>query len=227
MICGIDEAGRGPLAGPVCAAAVVLPEIFPRDTLDDSKRLGKRRREEAAAMIYAKASAWGIGWATHSEIDKVNILEASLLAMMRAFHAMMEEADEAFLREMLKAPRFEVIVDGNRKPSIPCPKRDAFSYDGDFSCRTLVKADAQVPEVMAASILAKTTRDALMCDFALMYPSYGYEKHKGYPTKEHIRILKMVGPSPIQRLTFSYGEKGKQKGPARARKHGCTSDSTR
>jgi ribonuclease HII len=207
MICGIDEAGRGPLAGPVCAAAVVLPENFPRDILDDSKKLNKRRREEAAALIYARASAWGIGWATHTEIDRVNILRASLLAMMRAFHAMMEEADEAFLREMLKAPSFEVIVDGNRKPDIPCPKRDAFSYDGDFSCRALVKADAQTPEVMAASILAKTTRDALMCDFASMYPFYGYEKHKGYPTKEHIAALKRLGPSPIQRLTFSY--KGK------------------
>jgi ribonuclease HII len=204
MICGIDEAGRGPLAGPVCAAAVVLPADFPRDILDDSKKLNERRRDEAAALIYARASAWGIGWATHTEIDKVNILQASLLAMMRAFHAMMEEADEAFLQEMLKAPRFEVIVDGNRNPGIPCPKRDAFSYDGDFSCRALVKADAQVPEVMAASILAKTTRDALMCDFASMYPSYGYEKHKGYPTKEHIAALKRLGPSPIQRLTFSY-----------------------
>ncbi|MDR0684463.1 MAG: ribonuclease HII [Spirochaetaceae bacterium] len=214
MICGIDEAGRGPLAGPVCAAAVVLPESFPRGMLNDSKRLGRRRREEAAALIYEKASAWGIGWATHSEIDKVNILQASLLAMMRAFHAMMEEADEAFLREMLEAPCFDVIVDGNRNPGIPCPKRDAFSYDGDFSCRTLVKADAQVPEVMAASILAKTTRDALMCDFALMYPDYGYEKHKGYPTKQHIVILEKIGPSPIQRLTFRYGERRKQKGPA-------------
>ena len=213
MICGIDEAGRGPLAGPVCAAAVVLPGDFPRGILDDSKKLGKRRREKAAAIIYGNASAWGIGWATHSEIDKVNILQASLLAMMRAFHAMMEEADEAFLHEMLASPRFEVIVDGNSNPGIPCPKRDAFSYDGDFSCRTLVKADAQVAEVMAASILAKTTRDALMCDFALMYPAYGYEKHKGYPTKEHIAILKRVGPSPIQRLTFRYGEKGKLKGP--------------
>lgn len=213
MICGIDEAGRGPLAGPVCAAAVVLPGDFPRGILNDSKRLSKRRREEAADVIYAKASAWGIGWATHSEIDKVNILQASLLAMMRAFHAMMEEADEAFLREMLRSPGFEVIVDGNRKPDIPCPKRDAFSYDGDFSCRTLVKADAQVPEVMAASILAKTTRDALMCDFALMYPDYGYEKHKGYPTKQHIVILEKIGPSPIQRLTFRYGKKGKHKGP--------------
>ncbi|MDR2343038.1 MAG: ribonuclease HII [Spirochaetaceae bacterium] len=207
MICGIDEAGRGPLAGPVCAAAVVLPEDFPRGILGDSKKLSERRREEAAELIYGKASAWGVGWATHSEIDKVNILRASLLAMMRAFHAMMEEADEAFLRKMLDAPRFEVIVDGNHSPDIPCPKRDAFSYDGDFSCRALVKADAQVHEVMAASILAKTMRDALMRDFALMYPAYGYEKHKGYPTKEHIEALKKVGPSPIQRLTFAYGEK--------------------
>ncbi|MDR3355653.1 MAG: ribonuclease HII [Spirochaetaceae bacterium] len=212
MICGIDEAGRGPLAGPVCAAAVVLPPDFPREVLNDSKKLTERRREEASALIYSKASAWGIGWATHTEIDKVNILQASLLAMMRAFHAMMEEADETFLHEMLASPRFEVIVDGNRRPDIPCPRRDAFSYDGDFSCRALVKADAEVPEVMAASILAKTTRDALMCDFALMYPAWGYEKHKGYPTKGHIAALKRLGPSPIQRMTFSYAGKGKPGG---------------
>jgi ribonuclease HII len=204
MVCGIDEAGRGPLAGPVCAAAVVLPDTFPLDILNDSKKLSEQRRREAAELIYAKASAWGIGWATHTEIDSVNILQASLLAMMRAFHALMEEADEAFLSMMLGAPCFEVIVDGNRIPDIPCPKRDAFSYNGDFSCRAMVKADAKVPEVMAASILAKTTRDALMCDFALMYPDYGYEKHKGYPTKEHIAALKKFGPSSIQRMTFSY-----------------------
>jgi ribonuclease HII len=204
MVCGIDEAGRGPLAGPVCAAAVVLPDDFPRNILNDSKKLSERRREEAAEIIYSKASAWGIGWATHTEIDRVNILQASLLAMMRAFHAMMAEANEAFLREMLQAPNFEVIVDGNRRPDIPCPKREAFSYEGDFSCRALVKADTLVPEVMAASILAKTTRDALMRDFALMYPLYGYEKHKGYPTKEHIAALKRNGPSPVQRVTFGY-----------------------
>jgi ribonuclease HII len=207
MICGIDEAGRGPLAGPVCAAAVVLPAGFPRDILRDSKKLTERKREAAAEIIYAQAAAWGIGWATHTEIDKVNILQASLLAMRRAFHAMMEEADGEFLSGMLKAPSFEVIVDGNRLPEIPCPKRDAFSYEGAFSCRALVKADALLPEVMAASILAKTTRDALMRDFAAMYPAWGYEKHKGYPTKAHIEALKKNGPSPIQRLTFSYDGK--------------------
>jgi ribonuclease HII len=204
MICGIDEAGRGPLAGPVCAAAVVLPADFPLDILNDSKKLSERKRESAAALIYGKASAWGIGWATHTEIDKMNILQASLLAMMRAFHAMMEEADEFFLNEMLKTPSFEVIVDGVQCPVIPCPKREAFSYEGAFSCRALVKADAKIHEVMAASILAKTTRDALMRDFAVMYPDWGYEKHKGYPTKDHIAALKKIGPSPIQRLTFHY-----------------------
>ncbi|MDR2796058.1 MAG: ribonuclease HII [Spirochaetaceae bacterium] len=212
MICGIDEAGRGPLAGPVCAAAVVLPDDFPRDILNDSKKLGGHALEKAAALIYTRASAWGIGWATHTEIDKVNILQASLLAMMRAFHAMMEEADEVFLRGMLQTSSFEVIVDGNCNPGIPCPKRGAFSYEGDFSCRALIKADTLVPEVMAASILAKTTRDALMRDFALMYPAYGYEKHKGYPTKDHIAVLKRIGPSPIQRMTFAYEGKGGRDG---------------
>ncbi|MDR1256757.1 MAG: ribonuclease HII [Spirochaetaceae bacterium] len=204
MICGIDEAGRGPLAGPVCAAAVVLSSGFPLDSLDDSKKMSAGKREAAAALIYENAAAWGIGWATHTEIDKVNILQASLLAMMRAFHSLMEEADEAFLRDMLASPVFEVIVDGNSLPDIPCPKRDAFSYNGAFSCRALVKADALIPEVMAASILAKTTRDALMCDFAAMFPAYGYEKHKGYPTRAHIAALKKFGPSPIQRTSFNY-----------------------
>jgi ribonuclease HII len=204
VICGIDEAGRGPLAGPVCAAAVVLPDDFPRDILNDSKKLTERKREKAATFIYERASAWGIGWATHSEIDKINVLQASLLAMRRAFHALMEEADEAFLSELLKAASFELIVDGNRLPDIPCPKRDAFSYEGDFSLRALVKADTLIPEVMAASILAKTTRDALMRDFAVIYPAWGYEKHKGYPSKAHIEALKKNGPSPIQRITFNY-----------------------
>jgi ribonuclease HII len=182
----------------------VLPASFPREVLRDSKKLSPKKREAAAIVIYRHAAAWGIGWATHTEIDRINILQASLLAMKRAFHAMMEEADDAFLAELLKAPCFELIADGNRNPDIPCPKRDAFAYEGRFSCRALVKADALVPEVMAASILAKTTRDALMCDFAAKYPAYGYDRHKGYPTGEHIAILKKVGSSPIQRLSFNY-----------------------
>ncbi|GHU43972.1 ribonuclease HII [Spirochaetia bacterium] len=202
MICGIDEAGRGPLAGPVCAAAVVLSDDFPVEILNDSKKLSGAKRERAALIIYEKAAAWGIGWSTHEEIDKINILQASLLAMKRAFHAMMEEADDLFLDSLLKAGEFEVIADGNANPDIPCPKRDAFAYEGNFSCKTLVKADAKIHAVMAASIIAKTTRDALMTDFALMYPEYGYEKHKGYPTKAHIGIIEKLGPSPIQRLSF-------------------------
>ncbi|MDR1363777.1 MAG: ribonuclease HII [Spirochaetaceae bacterium] len=204
MICGVDEAGRGPLAGPVCAAAVVLPDDFPRDVLNDSKKLSERKRETAAALIYRKASAWGIGWAGHTEIDSINILQASLLAMTRAFNAMIKDADEPFLAEMLKAPSFEVVIDGCHCPAISCPKHDSVLYAGAFSCRALVKADAQIPEVMAASILAKTARDAIMRNFAVMYPDWGYEKHKGYPTKGHVAVLKRIGPSPIQRLTFHY-----------------------
>jgi ribonuclease HII len=124
--------------------------------------------------------------------------------MTRAFQVMMEKAGKSFLNDMLKAPFFEVVTDGVHCPNIPCPKRDVFSYEGVFSCRALVKADAQVPEVMAASILAKTARDALMRDFAVKYPDWGYERHKGYPTKAHIAALKKMGPSPIQRLTFHY-----------------------
>jgi ribonuclease HII len=202
LICGIDEAGRGPLAGPVCAAAVVLPSDFPTNILNDSKVLSEKKREDAAALIYEKAQAWGIGWATNEEIDKINILQASLLAMRRAFHRMMEEADDAFLSAMLQSKKFDVIVDGNVNPDVPCPARDAFSYNGKFSCSTLVKADAKVHEVMAASILAKTARDGLMMDIAKMFPQYGYEKHKGYPTKYHVAKIKEFGPSPIQRMTF-------------------------
>ena len=189
MICGLDEAGRGPLAGPVCAAAVILPADFPLDLLDDSKKLNAARREEAMRVIYLRARAWGIGWASPAEIDRLNIHHASLLAMRRAF---LEMAASGGFSASTGFPPLSGIADGKFVPELPIP------------CRALVKADAQVPEVMAASILAKTARDRTMERYSWLYPEYGYEKHKGYPTEEHYRRLAIYGPSPIQRMRFRW-----------------------
>jgi ribonuclease HII len=183
MHCGLDEAGRGPLAGPVCAAAVVLPPDFPVSCLKDSKKLSPAQREKARVRICAGALGWGIGWASETEIDALNILQASLLAMKRAFEAMVARWSGEF--ELAEA-----VVDGLYVPDLSIP------------CRAVVKADSLVPEVMAASILAKTARDALMERYARLYPEYGYEKHKGYPTKEHKEAIARYGPSPIQRRSF-------------------------
>ena len=193
MICGIDEAGRGPLAGPVCAAAVILSEDFPKYFLDDSKKLSPSLREELAALIYSKALAWGIGWASAGEIDEINILKASLLAMKRAFEQML--ISKAIAKSGLPES-IEVIVDGLYVPDISMPSA------ARGSCRALVKADAKIPEVMAASILAKTTRDQEMDRYSDLYPEYGYDTHKGYPTAAHRAAIARYGPSPIQRMTF-------------------------
>ncbi|MDR1248547.1 MAG: ribonuclease HII [Treponema sp.] len=184
MICGLDEAGRGPLAGPVCAAAVVLSADFPLGLLGDSKKLSQAKREAARSVIMEAALGWGIGWASHVEIDEINILQASLLAMRRAYEAMLAAYPG------LAALDLEAIVDGLHVPALPVP------------CRALVRADAQIPEVMAASILAKTERDREMDRYAALYPRYGYEKHRGYPTKAHREAILRWGPSPIQRLKF-------------------------
>ena len=187
FLCGIDEAGRGPLAGPVSAAAVILSENFPVWLLDDSKKLSPAVREELKIIICSGALAWGIGWATEAEIDGINILKASLLAMKRAFFALTwnEEREPA---------NIHVIVDGLFVPDIPVP------------CKPVVKADSSVPEVMAASILAKTARDRLMEYYGIFYPEYGFENHKGYPTKAHREAIHRWGPSPIQRLSFNCKE---------------------
>jgi ribonuclease HII len=212
MLCGIDEAGRGPLAGPVCAAAVALPADFPVNLLDDSKKLSQKRREEVRGVIVERALAWGVGWATHAEIDSINILRASLLAMRRAFDFLFTavpkgEAGQwpACLEKELPfglpftdaaiPPGLEVIVDGNHAPEL--------SIRGlPVHCKPMVKADASIHEVMAASILAKTARDELMDHYSKLYPQYGYDRHKGYPTAEHRRLVLEFGPSPIQRKTF-------------------------
>jgi len=187
LLCGFDEAGRGPLAGPVSAAAVILPEDFPFELLNDSKKLSPAAREKARCAICSGALAWGIGWASPSEIDEINILKASLLAMKRAFQAMIAANDIP--------GTIHAIADGLFVPDIPAP------------CEPLVKADSLVPAVMAASILAKTARDRLMEYYAIFYPEYGYEKHKGYPTKAHREAIQLYGPSPIQRMSFRYVDK--------------------
>jgi ribonuclease HII len=201
MVCGIDEAGRGPLAGPVCAAVVVLPDDFPDSLLNDSKKLKPQQRETARRIITEKALAWGVAWATHTEIDAINILQASLLAMQRAFNGMLDGAGpwpdkletEIPFGKMISGglpPGLTAIVDGLYSPAISIP------------CTPLVKADAQIREVMAASILAKTARDQLMEYYGGLYPQYGYEQHKGYPTQKHRKLVQQYGPSPIQRHTF-------------------------
>jgi len=187
LICGIDEAGRGPLAGPVCAAAVILGENFPLDLLNDSKKLTAAKRSEARSVICKESLTWGIGWASHTEIDEINILQASLLAMKRAFEDLLKNVGGAGVP---LPDGITAIADGNFKPAINIP------------CTAMVKADAKVPEVMAASILAKTERDIYMDEMAKLYPLYSYEKHKGYPTKLHREAYFKHGPSPIQRLTF-------------------------
>ena len=179
LLCGLDEAGRGPLAGPVCAASVILPEQFPFEILDDSKKLSPAARERTRIVICRQAVAWGIGWASAAEIDEINIHKASLLAMKRAFEAM-----------RFHSPLIRAVADGLFVPDISIP------------CEPLVKADSLVPSVMAASILAKTARDRLMEYYGLFYPEYGYEKHKGYPTKAHREAILRWGPSPIQRMSF-------------------------
>jgi len=189
-LCGIDEAGRGPLAGPVYAGAVVLPVDFPLDLLADSKALSASRREEAFALIAAKAT-WAVDWASPSEIDSLNILGATFLAMDRAWRALLGRLEAAGL-----PPPLEVLVDGNRAPSLgEGPTRP-------LKLGTLVRGDSLVPAIMAASIAAKVARDRAMERFDWLYPGYGYARHKGYPTRDHRERVLALGPSPIQRASF-------------------------
>ena len=189
VICGLDEAGRGPLAGPVTAAAVILPPDFPVELLNDSKKLSAKKRGTLEILIKEKAVAWAVSSVDEKEIDRINILRASLLAMKQAFESLYER-----LYEKLPDPRpaIECIADGTFCPEVGVP------------CTALVRADSIVPEVMAASVLAKTERDRIMCAYAKLYPAYGYERHKGYPTLEHRTLCRKLGPSPIQRMSFSY-----------------------
>ena len=183
---GFDEAGRGSLAGPVVAGAVILPSDFPVELLNDSKKLSEKKRLCAEEVI-KRTAYWGIGIVDHKKIDEINILQASLLAMKLAY----EDLQTRFLNES-PGSQINGITDGNFIPDVP------------FECRAEPKADAKYPCVMAASIIAKTCRDRIMLEYDKMYPEYGYAKHKGYPTPAHKKICRQLGPSPIQRLTFKY-----------------------
>jgi ribonuclease HII len=175
-ICGIDEAGRGPLAGPVVAAAVILPRKGRPKGLDDSKQLTAEAREELATKIRA-VSIVAVGVASVEEIDTLNILRASHLAMRRAFHALSEVPVAA-------------IVDGNMAPDLPCP------------VEWVIDGDVIVPIVSAASIIAKVERDRMMSELCTQHPGYGFSKHKGYSTPEHQRALTQLGPCAIHRRSF-------------------------
>lgn len=198
LTCGFDEAGRGPLAGPVTAGAVILPENFPVEILNDSKKLSPKKRESAEKIIMEKA-CWGLGIVDEKTIDKINILRASMLAMKKAFDEMKKKLPEWLESQNIKAEKtanldeiISAITDGTNCPEVPCQVR----------CEP--KADGKYPEVMAASIIAKVERDKMMLEYDKLYPEYGYAKHKGYPTKAHREICRKIGPSPIQRLSFKY-----------------------
>lgn len=188
---GFDEAGRGPLAGPVAAGCVILPKDFPMEILNDSKKLTEKKRLIAEEIIKEKA-CWGIGLVDHAIIDRINILQASLLAMKTAYSNMIQKLPEWAKALGITSYKLNGITDGTKCPEVP------------FECRCEPKADGKYPEVMAASILAKTCRDRIMLEMDKKYPEYGYAKHKGYPTRDHMEICRKIGPSPIQRLSFKY-----------------------
>lgn len=178
LVCGVDEAGRGPLAGPVYAAAVILDPAAPIAGLADSKTLSASRRMELAGQIRRHALAWAIASASVAEIDAVNILQASLLAMRRAV-------------EQLSLAPGEVLVDGKQCPMIGYP------------VKAIVKGDSKIPAISAASILAKTARDAEMLRLHQLYPRYGLDRHKGYPTAAHLAALELHGVSEIHRRSYA------------------------
>ncbi len=185
LICGVDEAGRGPLAGPVCAAAVILPPHLEIPGLDDSKKLSDKKRRELFPVIKEKAIAYGIGFADEKEIDSINILQATFLAMERAL-------------ENLRIKPEIALIDGNREKDFGIP------------VETVVHGDSRSASIAAASVLAKVSRDDLMQEMAQKYPEYGFEIHKGYGTKAHYAALIEHGPCPIHRRTFLtklYGKK--------------------
>ena len=185
LICGVDEAGRGPLAGPVCAAAVILPPDLELEGLNDSKKLSEKRREALYPLICEQALAYGIAFASEQEIDELNILQATFVAMRRAVGQLGQKPDLA-------------LVDGNREPDF-----------GDIPVRTIIKGDSRSANIAAASILAKVTRDRFMLEQDAVYPQYGFAVHKGYGTQKHYAALREFGPCPIHRRSFLkkfYGE---------------------
>lgn len=178
FVCGVDEAGRGPLAGPVCAAAVILPEGVEIEGLNDSKKLTEKKREKLYDVIIEKALAYSVAFASVEEIEAVNILNATYLAMNRAVEGLSQRPDFA-------------LIDGNRVPSgITVP------------CETVVKGDGKSCSIAAASVLAKVTRDRLLLEYAEKYPEYGFEAHKGYGTAAHYDAIRKYGVLPIHRMSF-------------------------
>ncbi len=177
LIAGVDEVGRGPLAGPVVTAAVILDPARPIAGLADSKALSERKREQLAELIRERALAWALGRAEVEEIDRLNILQATMLAMQRAVAA-------------LNPAPHHALVDGNRCPELPC------------SCEFVIKGDSKVEAISAASILAKVTRDREMVAMDALYPGYGLAGHKGYPSKAHVEALERLGVTPIHRRSF-------------------------
>lgn len=177
LICGVDEAGRGPLAGPVCAAAVILPKGLVIPGLNDSKKLTDKRRRELFPIIQQEAVSFGVAFASQEEIDEINILQATFLAMRRAIDQLDPKPDFA-------------LIDGNRETDFGVP------------CKTVIKGDSLSANIAAASVLAKVTRDNWMIEAAEKYPGYGFEIHKGYGTKAHYAALEKLGPCAIHRRTF-------------------------
>ena len=177
LICGVDEAGRGPLAGSVCAAAVILPANIDIPGLDDSKKLSDKRRRALFPIIKEQAVAYAIAFADHTEIDSINILQATLLAMERAIHGLPVKPEVA-------------LIDGNREKDFGLP------------AQTVIQGDSRSASIAAASILAKVTRDDYMLEMAAKYPQYGFDVHKGYGTKIHYAALAEHGPCPIHRMSF-------------------------
>jgi ribonuclease HII len=178
IVCGIDEAGRGPLAGPVCAAAVILDPDRTIEGLNDSKQLTEKRRDALAVLIRERALAWGIGWASVEEVDTLNIRQANFVAMKRAFEALPTRPTHA-------------LVDGNDPPHLGCKVTSIIGGDAKEAC------------ISAASILAKTARDAHMVELCARYPGYGFSRHKGYGSAAHLEALRQLGPSPVHRRSFA------------------------
>lgn len=178
FVCGVDEAGRGPLAGPVCAAAVILPENTVIEGLNDSKKLSEKKREILFDVIKEKAVAWSVAFASVEEIEKFNILNATFIAMNRAIEGLSTKADFA-------------LIDGNRIPK-----------DIKIPCETVVKGDSKSMSIAAASVLAKVTRDRLMLELDEKYPLYEFKKHKGYGTALHMDLIRKYGPSECHRPSF-------------------------
>lgn len=202
MLAGVDEAGRGPLAGPVCAAAVILGDADV-DGLADSKLLSAQRRQALAAEIQAKSRAWAVGWASVAEIDELNILRATFLAMARAMQQCLAQLEKSRSNGISSSVSSDsmlslVLVDGNRSPA---------DYSGPwqwpYATRTIVKGDRTVACISAASILAKTARDHEMCRLDTQYPHYGFARHAGYGTRAHLQALALHGPCAAHRKSFA------------------------